>query len=173
MALVPMNKISEYFSLVEENFEAIEDEMDDGAIDYFTYFSCTYVGKPMTRSGGQRQPNFAHSTWNKYDEIINGASITTNKAESYNGAWKTRSDTSPSFWSTLDAFKREESYTAMKWHENVVNIRDQPEGPNEGPTRRILQREKEEKNRNVVMKESEVTMKTYLTMLASLVGDLD
>ena len=111
MSLVPIPKIHQYFSLVEEEFDELEDELPDEAIDWFAYFSRTFIGRrqrvehKVNRSGGiRKQPLFAHEIWNKFNEFTEGKTTTNNQAEAFNGAWQTRSNKTPSFWSTLKAF---------------------------------------------------------------------
>ncbi len=169
MALVPLEEISAYFDLVEEKFEQEEENLCDGAIDYLTYFTRTYIGKKMTRSGGRRKPLFEHSSWNKYEEIITGAQITSNRVEAYNGAYSTRSDNKVSFWGMLEAFVREEAYTARKWREEVMNVRDQPFQMFEGNSRQIYQRDHDARIKNICLKAGTIPKSEYLSMLCVLV----
>ena len=172
LALVPLDDIPEYFLLAEQYFESIEDDLPDEASDFFNYFTRTYVGKRTTRSGIRKKPLFAHASWNKYAEILSGAQTTSNRAEAYNGALATRSDNKPSYWSTLDAFKREEALTARKYREEMLNTPTQPPMPGCGTTRQILQRNKDERIRAVCKKANLIPKSEYLNMLVTLIADL-
>ena len=171
MALVPEEDIIEYWTLVEDRYEMIEEDLSDEAINYFTYFTRTYIGKKITRSGGRRQPLFKHSIWNKYSEVMSGRETTSNKVEAWNRAYKIRSDNNVSVWSMLDSFRREEAFTKRKWREDVVNIRDQPPQLFEGTSRQIAQRDKAAKIHNVVSKAKQIPKEEYLDMLCVLVKD--
>jgi hypothetical protein len=180
MALVPISKIHEYFSIVEEEFDDLEDELEDEAVDWFTYFSRTFIGRrqrvehKFNRSGGiRKQPLFAHDIWNKFSEFSEGPTTTNNQAEAFNGAWQTRSDKNPSFWSTLRAFQREEALAGQRWREGVVNIRiNHEEGPVEGTSRKILQRDRLAKIQNVLAQEGLIPKKAYLNVVSSLINEL-
>ena len=180
MALVPISKIHAYFSLVEEELDELEDELQDEAIDWFTYFSRTFIGRrqrvehKVNKSGGiRKQPLFAHEIWNKYEEFKEGKTTTNNQAEAFNGAWQTRSDKNPSFWSTLRAFRREEALAGQRWREGIVNVRVNHEtSPTEGTSRKILQRDRLSRIQNVLAQEGLVPKVEYLSMVSSLLNDL-
>lgn len=179
VSLVPVAKVPEYFSLVEEDFDNIEDDLEEGACDWFNYFSRTFVGRKqrvthkIVKSGSRKSPIFAHSVWNKYTQFLEGRPTTTNKAEAFNGAWKLRGEANPSFWSTLDAFKREEALVAQKWREQTMRVRsDQPESPTEGTSRQIAQRNKLAQIQNLLRQEGTVPAKQYLSMVANLLNEI-
>ena len=133
IALVPVDKVPDYFSLVEDEFDNIEDDLEEEACTWFEYFSKTFVGKKqrmphkIIKSGSRKSPLFAHSVWNKFTQFLEGRPTTT---QAFNRAWKLRAEGNPSFWSTLDAFKREEALAAQMWHEQTMRVRaNQPESP--------------------------------------------
>ncbi len=172
MALVPVDKIETYFQLVETLFSELEDGLQEGAVDWFNYFARTFVGRKLNHLGARKPPLFSHELWNKYQEFINDLPTTTNQAEAFKGAWKLRNDSSPSFWSILDGFKREEALAAQKWRESIVNVRIQPENPTEGTSRMLLQRERKGKIRNVLLKEGSIPGKHYLSMISTLLKEI-
>ena len=172
MAFVPVEKIHEYFILVEYQFSDAEDDLEEGAVDWFNYFTRTFVGKKLTRSGGRKPPLFQHDLWNKFHEFSLGLPATTNQAEAFNRAWNLRTDTNASFWSILDGFKREEALAAQKWRESIVNTRIGDPGPAEGTSRQILQRDKQARIQNVLSKEGTIPKKSYLAAVVSLLIEI-
>ena len=178
MALVPPAKINEYFCLVEAEVDEKEDDLEGSAVDWFEYFTKTYIGKKMRvehkvlKGSNRKAPLFQHSIWNKFEEFLEGKATTTNQAEAWNNAWKVRADRNPSFWSTIDAFKSEDALASQKWRESIMHKRIQPPGPAEGSSRQILQRDRLGQIQNVLQKEGAVPKKTYLTMVATLLAEI-
>lgn len=180
MAFVPIPKVNQYFALVEEEFDKLEDDLEDEAIDWFTYFSRTFVGRrqrvehKFNKSGGiRKQPMFAHEVWNKFEEFSEGKATTNNQAEAFNGAWQVRSDKNPSFWSTLRAFRREEALAAQRWREGIVNFRVKHEAsPTEGTSRKILQRDRLARIQNVLAQEGTIPKTAFLSMVSALINEM-
>ena len=150
LAYVPLDDVREYAALIEEEWDTVEEEMSDEACEWLRYFMETYVGRINPRTGKRKAPKFAHKSWNKFAEIMNDQDSTSNKAEGWNNAYGVRSDANPSFWSTLDSFKREEALAARKFREDTVSVRSQAPQPHEGNSRQIKQREKTARIKNTV-----------------------
>ena len=181
LALVPLDKILDYFSILEDDFDDLEEELEEGAIEWFQYFTRTFVGRKqrvehrIIKSGSSRKsPLYPHSCWNKYQQFLEGADTTTNKAEAYNGAWQIRANANPSFWDTLDAFKREEALAAQRWREQIVLVGNGPTSqlPGGGSSRDIEQREKISKIQNVLKTEGTIPHRRYLDAVASLLNKI-
>ena len=178
MALVPLDKINQYFILVESEVDEKEEDLEESAIEWFEYFTRTYVGRKMRvehkvlKGSSRKAPLFQHSIWNKYEEFLEGKATTTNQAEAWNNAWKVRADRNPSFWSTIDAFKSEDALAGQKWRESIMHKRIQPPGLTEGTSRQIQQRDRLGQIQNVLRKEGTVPKKSYLAMVASLLAEI-
>jgi len=180
LALVPLEKISDYFCLLEDDFEEMEEDLEEGAIEWFNYFTRTFVGKKqrvehrVIKSGsGRKTPLYPHSCWNKYQQFLNGVDTTTNKAEAYNGAWQIRANANPSFWDTLDAFKREEALAAQRWREKILLVgSNNPGSANGGSSREMAQREKMRKIQEVLRTEGTIPPRRYLDAIAALLNKI-
>ena len=137
--------------------------------EWLLYFNTTYVGNLNSRTGRRKQPKFCHTSWNKYNEVLDSESTTSNKAEAWNRAYGVRSDPNTSFWGALDSFRREEALAVRKFREETVNVRSQAAAATEGNARQIKQREKDALLRNVVLKATVVPKSEYLEMLAAVI----
>ena len=93
--------------------------------EWLLYFNTTYVGNLNSRTGRRKQPKFCHTSWNKYNEVLDSESTTSNKAEAWNKAYGVRSDPNTSFWGALDSFRREEALAVRKFREETINVRSQ------------------------------------------------
>jgi hypothetical protein len=172
MALVPVDKVNDYLTYMESQFSEQEDYLEETDVDWFIYFTRTFVGKKLAHSAGRKLPRFSHSIWNKHQEFVDDLPTTSNQAEAFNGAWKLRNDPNASFWSILDGFQREEALSAQKWRESIINIRIQPQSLTEGTARKIHQKERQAKIKNVLIKEGLIPKKCFLAMLASLLQEI-
>ena len=103
---------------------------------------------------------------------MNNQDTTSNKAEAWNGAYAVRSDANPSLWSTLDAFKREESLAVRKFREDTVSVRSQAPEPYEGTSRQIKQRERTARIKNTVELAHRTPKSEYLNLLSCLIRNL-
>ena len=172
LAYVPVGDVLEYAGLIEQEWDQWEDEMTDEAADWVRYFFDTYVGKTNPRTGKRKAPKFAHLSWNKFAKIMNDEDTTSYKAEGWNNAYGVRSDANPSFWSTLDSFKREEALAVRKFREDSVSIRSQAPQPNEGTSRQIKQREKNARIKATVEKAHKLPKLEYLNLVSCMVRNL-
>ena len=172
LAYVPVKDVVEYAGLIEQEWELYEEEMTEEAAEWMNYFFDTYVGKINPRTGRRKSPKFAHKSWNKYAEVMNDEDTTSNKAEAWNGAYGMRSDANPSFWSTLDSFRREEALAARKFREETVSIRSQASQPFEGSSRQIKQREKNARIKTTVEKALVLPKQQYLNLLSCMIRNL-
>ena len=169
LAYVPPDEIHEYSWLIEESWEKVEESMTHEAAEWLLYFNTTYVGNLNSRTGRRKQPKFCHTSWNKYNEVLDSESTTSNKAEAWNKAYGVRSDPNTSFWGALDSFRREEALAVRKFREETINVRSQAAAATEGNARQIKQREKDALLRNVVLKATVVPKSEYLEMLAAVI----
>ena len=167
-----MEDVVEYAALVQAEWDKWEEEMTDEAYEWFKYFMDTYVGRINPRTGRRKAPKFAHKSWNKYQEIMDDQATTSNRAEGWNNAYGVRSDANPSFWSTLDSFRREEALAVRKFREETVSVRSQAPEPYEGTSRQIKQREKNARIKNTVEQANELPKAEYLTMLSCMIRNL-
>ena len=172
LAYVPVGDVVEYAALVQAEWDKWEEEMTDEAYEWFKYFMDTYVGRINPRTGRRKAPKFAHKSWNKYQEIMDDQATTSNRAEGWNNAYGVRSDANPSFWSTLDSFRREEALAVRKFREETVSVRSQAPEPYEGTSRQIKQREKNARIKNTVEQANELPKAEYLTMLSCMIRNL-
>ena len=172
LAYVPLEDVVEYAELIEQEWDECEEEMSDEAYAWLSYFLDTYVGRKNPRTGKRKTPKFSHKSWNKYAEIMNNQDTTSNKAEAWNGAYAVRSDANPSLWSTLDAFKREESLAVRKFREDTVSVRSQAPEPYEGTSRQIKQRERTARIKNTVELAHRTPKSEYLNLLSCLIRNL-
>jgi hypothetical protein len=166
LAFVPTSQISEFASIIEQEWE---EDCADEAGEWCDYFFKTYVGVLNCRTGNRKQPKFAHKTWSKYREVLAHESLTSNGAEAWNKSYGMRSDVNVSFWGTLDSFVREEALAVRKFREQTLSVNtSSPISPIDGTSRQILQRDKNKRLFNLVSQAKDIPQKEYLNLMSSL-----
>jgi hypothetical protein len=87
LAFVPPDQVGDIFDTVlmdyldshrqEEGFDDFAEELED----FVSYLQRTWIGLVAGRNRTRRQPMFAVSTWNKFQDILSDQQITNNSCE--------------------------------------------------------------------------------------------
>jgi hypothetical protein len=111
--------ISYYDSCLElENFHNNEDEIGS----FMTYVERTWIGAPYGRNNRRRQPLFQIASWNHYDSVLAGRSITNNECEGFNSSWTGSLPPRPSLYNVLDHFIQRDSWAEKTLQEESVAV---------------------------------------------------
>jgi len=109
-ATVPLSFIqvrSVYENVIMVQYEKLKKvvvEDSEGIFGFLQYFERTYLGRKLGQS--LKKARFPIPTWNHYDSILEGASVTNNVSEGSNSAWVQSLPTNASLWTVLATFRQ-------------------------------------------------------------------
>lgn len=174
LTLVPLNDVVSVWEEVEATVpvKEVEDEDDgeEGGVaqefnnkmqQFLLYFEQTWIGAKNPRTQLRARPKFAHKTWNKYTQALNGEDMTNNISEAWNSVSKMK-ERKCSIWTVLAAIKKEEALARAKFHRAA---RGEIQTGHKG---RIKKREeRKEQLKKVLAKYGTVTTGEYVNLTAT------
>ena len=79
-------------------------EEPEAIFSFLQYFEKTYLGRKLGPS--VKKARFPIETWNHFDSILQGESVTNNVSEGSNSAWAKSLPTNASLWTVLATFRQ-------------------------------------------------------------------
>ena len=176
LAFVPPEKITEVFiGVLEPMVEENEENLSEEALDWFEYFTKTYIGAINSRTGVRRAAKIKPERWSQYYTLIQDKPYTTNSVEGFNNAWNGSSALNSTVWVTVDHFKKEETLAMSRWREEATTVQPRlAEADDSGSCRNIKQREKVAKLKNLCSQVdtfSGALMKDFLKLVSAAIED--
>ena len=95
-----------------EYFDDYSDEIDQ----FLSYVKRTWIGR------ADRQPTYAHKTWNKHSEVVADKCLTNNVVESFNSSWTDSLMRRPSLYEVLGGFQRKEAVSELELREECLAV---------------------------------------------------
>lgn len=171
---VPEDRVVEAFeTVVEPQWAAMEDKdtVTPEMEDFYAYHERTYIGSKNARSGKRRPPRFPFSMTNKYKVILENRPTTNNSSEAFNYVFTRDLERNSSFWSVIDAFRREEAGSRKSYLDSIAYIRNGLPGENEGGQKVIDRRLKNQALKNILSKFDSLDLKAFMYEIMALKRD--
>lgn len=128
LAMVPANRVAEYYDTVVQDYVESKAE-DEGFVyhqeeisSFLTYYERTWLGIIAGRNKTRRPPLNAIPWWNKYDAVVGGHQLTNNTCEGANSAWAASIGPQPSLYVVLDKFIHSESLAKKTLREESLAV---------------------------------------------------
>ena len=124
--------------MVDENEENLSEE----ALEWFEYFTKTYVGAINNRTGVRRAAKINPERWSQFFTVLQDKPYTNNSVEGFNNAWNGSSVLNSTVWVTVDHFNKEETLAMSRWREEATTVQARLADMNDaGSSRSIHQRD--------------------------------
>ena len=176
LAFVPPEKILEVFiEVLEPMVDENEENLSEEALDWFEYFTKTYVGAINNRTGVRRAAKINPERWSQFFTVLQDKPYTNNSVEGFNNAWNGSSVLNSTVWVTVDHFNKEETLAMSHWREEATTVQARLADMNDaGSSRSIHQRDKVAKLKNVCSQFETFSgglKKDYLKMVSAMIED--
>jgi hypothetical protein len=163
----PKEMVKVWESVVAKEFDEVQEDVSENAVDYFTYFESTFIGRQVR--GRRKLPLIKPDKWSQYDAVMTGRKRTNNVAEGWNNAWTQGSQIHANLWTVIEKLVKEDSMAQAKWREQMSSIQQAPDTGDEGNKRRTHQKNHDKRLLNVCQQFYNITDKVnYFNLLRAV-----
>ena len=128
LAMVPANKIPEYYDTVVQDYLESQEEKpefqdhQEEISAFLSYFERTWLGVIAGRNRTRRAPLISIGLWSKHEAVVGGYKLTNNTCEGANSAWAATIGPHPTLSLVVDKFISSETWAQKVLREESLAV---------------------------------------------------